>query len=39
MQHISREATEIEHHSNNMNREEVFSLSKAWKLLLQTLNK
>jgi hypothetical protein len=34
---IIREAIEIELHSSNINREEGFSLSKAWKPLLQTL--
>jgi len=39
MEPIIRKATETELHSDNMNREEVFSLSKSWKLLLQTLKK
>jgi hypothetical protein len=30
--------TSAEHHPNNMNREEVFSLSKSWMSLLQTPN-
>jgi hypothetical protein len=38
MECIIREATEIKLHPNNMNREGS-SLSKAWKLLLQTLKK
>jgi hypothetical protein len=36
IEHI-KEATEIELHPNNMNREEGFSLNKAWKPPLQTL--
>jgi hypothetical protein len=34
---IIKEAMEIELHSDNMNREEGFFLSKLWKPLLQTL--
>jgi hypothetical protein len=37
MECIIREATEIELHPDNMNREEGFSLSKLWKLLFQIL--
>jgi hypothetical protein len=37
MECIIREATETELHPDNMEKEEVFSLSKSWKLLLQTL--
>jgi hypothetical protein len=33
------EATDIKLHSDNMKMEEGFSLSKAWKPLLQTLKK
>jgi hypothetical protein len=39
MERIIREATKIQLHPENMNREESFSLGKAWKLLLQTLKK
>jgi hypothetical protein len=35
-EHIIRELIEIELHPSNMNKE-VFSLSKAWKLLLQRM--
>jgi len=31
MEHVIREAIEIELHPDNMNKEEGFSLSKAWK--------
>jgi hypothetical protein len=37
MEHMIRGITEIEPHPNNMNRKEVFYLSKSWKPLLQTL--
>jgi hypothetical protein len=37
MEHNIREETELELHSNNMNKEKGFSLSKSWKPLLQTL--
>jgi hypothetical protein len=37
--HIVREATEIELHSNNMNREVGFCLSKSWKPLICSLKK
>jgi hypothetical protein len=37
MERIIRETTEIKLHPDNMNKEEGFSLKKAWKLLLQTL--
>jgi hypothetical protein len=37
VEHIIREATEIQLHPDNVNREEGFSLSKSWKPLLQTL--
>jgi len=35
-EHI-REAVETELQPSNMNRDEGFSLSKSWKLLLQTM--
>jgi hypothetical protein len=35
---IIREATQIEFHPDNINREEDFSLRKSWKPLIQTLN-
>jgi hypothetical protein len=34
MNHIIREAIEIELHSNNMNKEDDFTLSKSWKPLI-----
>jgi len=37
VEHVIREATEINLHPNNMKREECFSLSKSWKLQLHTL--
>jgi hypothetical protein len=37
MEHIIREAMETKFHLNSMNREKGFSMSKAWKPLLQTL--
>jgi len=37
MECIIREAKEIKLNPVNMNREEGFSLSKSWNLLLQTL--
>jgi hypothetical protein len=37
MERIIRKEIDIELHPDNLNREEGFSLSKAWKLLLQTL--
>jgi hypothetical protein len=39
MERVVREAVEVELHTVNMNGEEGFSLSKAWKLILQTLKK
>jgi hypothetical protein len=39
IEHIIMEVTEIEPYPCIMNREESFSLSKAWKLFLQTLKK
>jgi hypothetical protein len=39
MDHIVREATEIEFHSNNMNKEVGFCLSKSWKPLICSLKK
>jgi hypothetical protein len=38
MEHIIREAIQIELHSDNVKREEGFSLSKSWKPLIQALN-
>jgi len=38
MEHIKK-VTEVELHSDNINREEDFSLSKSQKPLLQTLKK
>jgi len=32
-----REVIEVEFHSDNMNREEGFSLNKSWMLIIQTL--
>jgi hypothetical protein len=37
MERLIREATEIELHSNNINREEGLHLSKAWKPLLHKI--
>jgi hypothetical protein len=37
MDHIIREATEIELHHNNMNREDGFHLNKSWKPLICSL--
>jgi hypothetical protein len=39
MKHVIREAIETELQPDNMNREEGFPLSKAWKPLLQTMKK
>jgi hypothetical protein len=37
MGQIIREATEIECHPNNINREDGFSLSKSWNPIIHTL--
>jgi hypothetical protein len=37
MDHIIREATEIELHTNNMNRENGFCQNKSWKSLICSL--
>jgi predicted GIY-YIG superfamily endonuclease len=39
MDHIVREAIEIEFHRNNINREVRFCLSKSWKPLICSLKK
>jgi hypothetical protein len=39
MDHIVREAIEIELHPNNMNREMCFCLSSSWKPLICSLKK
>jgi hypothetical protein len=37
MEYINEETIQTELHPNNMNREEGFSLSGSWKLLIKTL--
>jgi hypothetical protein len=37
MDWVIREATEVEFHPNNMNREDGFSLSQTWKCLIRDL--
>jgi hypothetical protein len=37
MDRVIREATEIKLHPNNLNREDGFSLSRAWKPLIHDL--
>jgi len=37
LDHLNREAIEIEMHPNNMNRDGGFNLSKLWKPLLHKL--
>jgi hypothetical protein len=39
MDRVIRESIEIELHPNNMNREDGFSLSQAWKPLIRDLKK